>query len=55
MSVSLTCPECEAVFDFDPPVIHFFDKGGIPDDAPARCPNGHVHMYRFIQPRDGDR
>jgi hypothetical protein len=46
-TLRLQCPDCSVEFDFTPPTLKFLEPGIKKDYAPARCPQGHVHMYEL--------
>lgn len=46
----LQCPRCHTKFDYRPPTIQYLEPSEeIDDSAPARCPNGHVSIYRLTE------
>jgi hypothetical protein len=54
-AIHLQCPDCLVEFDFNPPTLKYLEPGLKRDFAPARCPNGHVHLYDITtgKPRSG--
>jgi len=53
-TLRLTCPECTTVFDYIIPRLKFLEPGVKTDRAPARCPQGHVHIYEIVSEKPDD-